>query len=209
MLNSSNNYFNNLTYYNTNYYSYNFINNYSYYYSNNFFINHSNYNTNNYSHYNTNNFINYYSKSIYNFCSTSIISSKNIFSSNYYTDEEIYEKIKSDILSSFPKDGEEILINATGNYTFQITSLKNELDILKGNKNNTNKLSVIDLKECGDILIDFYNLTSDNDLLILKYENFASDVNEKSIQYEVYDQSTCTKLNLSVCSSVTIDIYSL
>ena len=98
-------------------------------------------------------------------------------------------------------------IDSTGNYTFQITSLKNELEILKGNKNNTNRLSVIDLKECGDILIDFYNLTSKDDLLILKYENFVSDVNEKSIQYEVYDQSTCTKLNLSVCSSVTIDVY--
>ena len=126
-----------------------------------------------------------------------------------YTDKELYRIIKNDIIPSFPREGEDILINATRNYTFQITSSKNELDILKGNKNNTNRLSIIDLNECGDILIDFYNLTTNDDLLIIKYENFVSDVNEKSIQYEVYDISTqpYTKLNLSICLSASIDIY--
>ena len=126
-----------------------------------------------------------------------------------YTDKELYRIIKNDIIPSFPREGEDILINATRNYTFQITSSKNELDILKGNKNNTNRLSIIDLNECGDILIDFYNLTTNDDLLIIKYENFVSGVNEKSIQYEVYDISTqpYTKLNLSICLSASIDIY--
>ena len=50
----------------------------------------------------------------------------------------------------------------------QITSIKNELDILKGNKNNTNKLSIIDLKNCTDILINIYNLSNGTNLIVLK-----------------------------------------
>ena len=121
--------------------------------------------------------------------------------------EKIYEIIRNGIIKTFPEEGEDILINTTENYTLQLTSLKNELDILKGNKNNTNKLSVIDLKECRDILIKSYNLNPETNLLILKYENSVSKVNDKSIQYEVYDPISAQRLNLSYCSSVSIDIY--
>ena len=111
-----------------------------------------------------------------------------------------YEKVINEIIKSFQKDGEDVLINTTNNYVLQVTSLKNELDILNGNKNNTNKLSVIDFKNCTDILIDVYNLSSENDLIILKYENLVSDSKEKSIQYEVYESLFFQKLNLSYCS---------
>ena len=123
------------------------------------------------------------------------------------TKEEIYEIIKNEIIKNFPNNGESVLINTEKNFAFELISLKNELDILKGNKNNTNRLSVIDLKECADILINSYNLTQDTDLLILKYENLVSNSNDKSIQYEVYDSNTAQILNLSFCSSVSIDIY--
>ena len=132
---------------------------------------------------------------------------KEEYSFKNHTTEEIYEKVKNEIIKTFQKDDEEIVINTTNNYIFQVTSTTKELDILNGNKNNTNKLSVIDLRNCNDILIDVYNLTNDSHLIVLKYENLANDVNEKSIQYEVYEPISFQKLNLSFCSSVSIDIY--
>ena len=124
-----------------------------------------------------------------------------------YSIDQMYDIAKREIIESFSNDGNDVLINTTGNHIFQITSLKNELDIIKGGRNNTNKLSVIDLKECGDKLKEIYNLSSDTDLVVLKYENYASNVNDKNIQYEVYDPISFNKLNLSYCSSISIDIY--
>ena len=139
--------------------------------------------------------------------SYNIIKEKGEYSFQNHTTEEIYEIIKNEILKDFQKDGEEIVINTTNNYIYQITSSKNELDILNENKNNTNKLSVIDLKNCSDVLIDAYNLSDDTNLIILKYENIVNDANEKSIQYEVYEPILFQKLNLSFCSTVSIFIY--
>ena len=124
-----------------------------------------------------------------------------------YSIDQMYDIAKREIIESFSNDGNDVLINTTGNHIFQITSLKNELDIIKGGRNNTNKLSVIDLKECGDKLKEIYNLSSDTDLVVLKYENYASNDNDKNIQYEVYDPISFNKLNLSYCSSISIDIY--
>ena len=135
------------------------------------------------------------------------IKDKRVYSFQNHTTQEIYEVIKNEILKDFQKDGNEIVINTTNNYIYQITSSKNELDILNENKNNTNKLSVIDLKNCSDVLIDAYNLTNETNLIILKYENLVNDVNEKSIQYEVYEPILFQKLNLSFCSTVSIFIY--
>ena len=43
---------------------------------------------------------------------------------------------------------------------------------------------------------------------LLKYENEnQTDVNQKSIQYEIYDPDTNNKLDLSVCSDIKIEIY--
>ena len=124
-----------------------------------------------------------------------------------HTTEEIYQIIKNDIIKNFHKEGNEIIINTRGEYVLEITTLKNEIDILKGYKNNTNRLSVIDLKECGDILINSYNLSNYTDLVILKYENYVSDINDKTVQYEVFAFNSSKKLNLTLCSSISIDIY--
>ena len=61
--------------------------------------------------------------------------------------------------------------------------------------------------ECANLLIKAYGLDPDTDLLIIKYENNTTNANEKSVQYEVYAPNSTTKLNLSICSSVKIDIY--
>ena len=76
-------------------------------------------------------------------------------------------------------------------------------------RNIKSDLSVINLKECADLLKKQNGLDSDTDLVILKYENedSVSNGNEKSVQYEVYLPNSNTKLNLSVCSNTNIDIY--
>ena len=83
--------------------------------------------------------------------------------------------------------------------------MNNELENLYGNK--TSNLSVIDFKECVNLLKKEYEIDEDIDLIILKYENITSNPNEKSVQYEIYAPNTTSKLNLSICSEVKIDIY--
>ena len=121
------------------------------------------------------------------------------------TTEEIYGKLKNEVIKTVPNKSEIIYVDAKNNYTFQVTTVNNELEKLSGNE--TSNLSVIDFKECSDLLKDEYGLDDDIDLIILKYENNTSNANEKSVQYEVYAPNTNTKLNLSVCSNVKIDIY--
>ena len=117
----------------------------------------------------------------------------------------IYGKLKNEVIKTVPNKSEIIYVDAKNNYTFQVTTVNNELEKLSGNE--TSNLSVIDFKECSDLLKDEYGLDDDIDLIILKYENNTSNANEKSVQYEVYAPNTNTKLNLSVCSNVKIDIY--
>ena len=121
------------------------------------------------------------------------------------TDEEIYQIIKQDVINSYPKGGGSIVVNTNDNYTMEITTVKDQLDVLNGNKSSN--LSVIDFKECADLLVEEYGLDSAEDLIILKYENITKNGNEKSVQYEVYAINSTIKLNLSICSSTKIDIY--
>ena len=126
---------------------------------------------------------------------------------NNETYEDIYETIKSNFISSY--NGQEGFLRVGGgnNFNFQLTTIDNELNALKGNV-QTN-FSVIDLKDCADLLKSQYSLDNDTDLVILKYENSdsVSNGNEKSVQYEVYLPNSDIKLNLSVCSNTNIDIY--
>ena len=90
-----------------------------------------------------------------------------------------------------------------------ITTIKNQLDIINGEKEGNGNYSVIDLKECGDLLKSAYNLDPDTDLIVLKYENIVNNSNDKSIQYEVYAPNITDKLNLSICTetNVNIEVY--
>ena len=75
-------------------------------------------------------------------------------------------------------------------------------------KNIKSEFSVIDLKECTKKLNKEIGRDEDADLIILKYENEnQANVNQKSIQHETHNPETNNKLDLSVCSNITIDIY--
>ena len=127
---------------------------------------------------------------------------------NYNTSEEIYEIIKNNFVSNYISDkGYLRIVDTKDKYIFQITSVKNELKALETNfKSN---LSIIDMKECADLLKSQNGLDSNDDLVILKYENenSISNGNEKSVQYEVYLPNSNIKLNLSICSNTKINIY--
>ena len=95
------------------------------------------------------------------------------------------------------------------NFFFHLTSAENELAILEGKTNNTNKFSVIDLGKCGSLLKENYNINENSSLIIMKYEKVSNVSSERLLQYEVYEPINKTKLNLSICDNenINIDIY--
>ena len=64
------------------------------------------------------------------------------------------------------------------------------------------------LGECENILKDHYKINKNISLLIMKFEKVTSNTSsERSLQYEIYKPYNKTKLNLSICNNITIDIY--
>ena len=128
-----------------------------------------------------------------------------------YTNSEIYEKLKKEIIPTYPPDGISIIIEGKNNTVFQLTTNKNEINSLNGSNINKYNLSIIDLTELEKLL----NKKEDNTynenipLIIFKYEKYNTSSSEKNIQYEIYDQNTKDKLNLSIYNNEinTIDIY--
>ena len=133
---------------------------------------------------------------------------ENIYQGETGNNEEIYEIIVNNILNKYNiSNGEEMIYQGENNFIFHITSSENELDLLEGKNNNTNKFSVIDLGECGFLLKKHYNINENTSLIIMKYEKITNISSERSLQYEVYEPYNKTKLNLSICKNINIDIY--
>ena len=71
------------------------------------------------------------------------------------------------------------------------------------------------MKKKTMILIDFlkyelrnrYKLDKNITLIILMYEKLSNISSERNIQYELYESLNLTKLDLSVCKDLSIDIY--
>ena len=122
--------------------------------------------------------------------------------------EDIYQGLLNNVLLNYDLSKEEdIEIQGKDNYYFHITNSKNDLDVLNGNINKTNKFSVIDLGECEDLLKDHYHINKNDSLLIMKLEKIINISSERSLQYEIYNPYNKEKLNLSICSNITIDVY--
>ena len=123
------------------------------------------------------------------------------------TAEDIYEMIKNDFIYNYNGEEGYLSVSNGNNFSFQITTVDNELNNLK--ENIKSNYSVIDLKDCAELLKKEKDIDNDTDLVILKYENdnTISNGNDKSIQYEIYLPNSNIKLNLSVCSNTNIDIY--
>ena len=124
------------------------------------------------------------------------------------TKDDFYDRIKNGgYLSNYNGEEGALKVSNGNGYFIQITTLENELNNLIENTNRN--FSIIDFKDCADLLRSQNNLESDEDLVILKYENDnqVSNGNEKSIQYEVYLPNSTTKLDLSICDNTNIIIY--
>ena len=118
-----------------------------------------------------------------------------------------FEEIGESILPSFSgNNGEEVIIEGDDDFYFCLSAYDGKKFPEKSN-NNSNKFSVIDLGECEDRLREKYGINDSLSLIILKYEKISNASIEKTIQYEVYEPINKTKLDLSICSDISIDIY--
>ena len=119
------------------------------------------------------------------------------------TNEEIYQIIKNEAINEFLiLKEDDVIIEGKDNFFFELTTTENEKE-----KNIPNKMSKIDLGDCENLLKVHYRVNNDTSLIMIIYEKITNISTERSIQYEVYEPINITKLNLSICDNMTIDIY--
>ena len=129
---------------------------------------------------------------------------------NITNNTAVFELIQESFLQEFSTEkGVDQFIKGIDNIVYQITTTENQLDLLKDKTKNKNKVSLIDLGTCEDKLKEEYNINKNDALIIIKYENVSSDLkpSEKNIQYDVFEPYNRTKLNLSVCDDITVNIF--
>ena len=89
------------------------------------------------------------------------------------------------------------------NITYQITTSDNQ----KKSSHNSN-VSIIDLRDCEKIIKKKISYEDDPiPLLILKIDVKKDETKSTAIEYEVYNPYTKDKIDLSICSNVSISIY--
>jgi hypothetical protein len=110
-------------------------------------------------------------------------------------------------MSSYPPNGESIVIPGIDNYVFQVTNNINELSTINGTLINGYNLSMIDLANCEDALREANGIDDNTPLNFLKFEKLSNLSIEKNIQYEIYAMNSSEKLNLTVCKDKPVDIY--
>ena len=120
----------------------------------------------------------------------------------------IYNIIKEYLISLFNQEKEfEIICEAVENVVFQITTSKNQLKALYNTALNNYNLSILDISNCEVILKENYNLNENDDLILLKKEKQSNKASEKEVQLEIYEPYNKTKLNLSFCENININLY--
>ena len=102
---------------------------------------------------------------------------------------------RADILFElFTKKGEDLIVG-TENIIYQITSTKNQKEILY------NDISNLYLGECEEILKEQYNIDKNLSLIIFKVDYLSNSSKIPIVFYEVYNPKTNEKLNLSYCTN--------
>ena len=114
--------------------------------------------------------------------------------------KDVQEILNKEFNTSDIDNGKDF-IQKNGKMTFTITSTSNQ-------KNNKKKnVTTINLGECETKLKEEYNISINDSLYILKIDVEVD--NMKKVEYEVYypfSTNNLTKLNLSVCKNIKIDI---
>ena len=122
---------------------------------------------------------------------------------------EIYNLLLNNILSMYKGDNQKSFVfEGQDDIIFQVTSAEKELELLMNSNLSENyNLSIIDFTECEKILKEKYNIAEKDSLIFIKQEKITDKESEKNIQYECFEPYNKTKLNLSFCSEVSINIY--
>ena len=126
-----------------------------------------------------------------------------------YNNSYIYTSIIQNLLQSFSVNKKQkIYIKTDNGFTFEITTEEAEKDLLNNKSIIYNySSSIIDLGECKNLLKQKYFPDNDNiSLIILKHEKITNNIPEKYVQYEIYEPFNRTKLDLSICNNVSIEI---
>ena len=113
--------------------------------------------------------------------------------------------MKENIISSYCLNGSSVFIEGSNGFAFQVSNTLNEIKVL--NNGNDNDISSIDMKECENILKDFYGIDKNISLIILKFIQQDGNNGGKTLKYEVYHPYENYKLNLSLCENTTVDVY--
>ena len=73
-------------------------------------------------------------------------------------------------------------------------------------QNETEYLSFIDLGECETILREFYKISDDEKLIVVKVDFQNTGYLVPKVEYDVYNPYTLEKLDLGLCNQTKIDI---
>lgn len=130
-----------------------------------------------------------YEEFIYNKCFINNLTDNNI--------ENITQDIRN-ILNKTKNDSNLNIVIEGANSAYQIISSNNM------NENINNNLSILNLKNCENILKKIYKIDY---ILVLKIDTIISN-SPNIINYELYNPYNLEKLNLSYCENIFINIYS-
>ena len=117
---------------------------------------------------------------------------------------ENYIKNNNIIFSLLDKDKEINFLCKENKYNIELTSTN--LQKVNYNKN----ITIIDLGRCEEEIKNFYNISKDSILYILKSEHRLQGMNIPIVEYDVFfsfNNINLEKLNLSICENTKIKIY--
>ena len=139
-------------------------------------------------------------------------SNKGIYTiQNVSNNSEALNIITEELLSSYsPESGKSQTIEGgDGKTIFQITTNKNDLDFLNNPNSsiNNHNISIIDLGECETTLRKKYNISENDSLIFVKQQTVSNKVSEKNLRFDVFEPYNKTKLNLTLCSENSINLY--
>ena len=110
------------------------------------------------------------------------------------------EYIINEINRTSIDNGEDFIVSIE-EMTYALNSTKNQINQIRDN------ITIIDLGECENKLKHEYDISKNDSLYILKIDRIVD--NMQKIEYEVYynfSSNNLTKLNLTVCKDIKIDI---
>ena len=116
-------------------------------------------------------------------------------------DDDEVDNIRKKITKGIINDTNREYIYMTNNIIFQITTL----DYLYNNKNT--KISSVNLGECENKIKEYYYINKKDELVIFKIDYYKEGILVPIVEYEIYDPLTLGKMDLTICSDITIEIY--